>query len=123
MKSDKRSPFTPQDAELRRVLRRYDPAGVVPPDACTKLESLIAGRVANQPQLGHYADTASVFALPQILNRQLSWPVVMAGTMIFGLLLGLSVSMMIVTPARSYHAAQSYYITTAMAEPWLPFAQ
>jgi len=78
-----------QDADLRQMLLRNDPAGVVSHDDNARLEMFIADRIFYQPQPQlHARHSADLFLVPHYLAGKLSWTATLTGTMIMGLMLG-----------------------------------
>lgn len=118
--------FTRQDAGLRRegqeailraILHRLDPAGMISPADNTRLQTLIANRAFRQPQVQALSATSEdFFVIPHMLRMAFAWPMTLTGTMALGLCLGLCVSAFTDT-------APSVVYNVAMTGPWQNFMQ
>jgi hypothetical protein len=104
------------DPDVRHILCRHDPAGRQLPNEWALLEMRIVAQAMRQSQQQRI-DIPSLFPAPQILRWQIPWPVIAAGTMICGLVLGLAIAMM--TETRT----QNYTVATVLAEPWHGFEE
>jgi hypothetical protein len=109
-----------QDAELKTLLLRNDPAGVVTPEDSARLQMFIADRVFHRPQYASrgelYEGWAEFFIIPAFLRGPVSWPATLAGTMAVGLLLGFFVSSL-----ADMAAPVTYNV--AMTGPWQQLMQ
>jgi hypothetical protein len=112
----RRSDFHYEDLALGNLLRRNDPAGEVTARDCGRLEMLIAARASATPQHGGNVARPWFPAFP-VLNIQVPWPVIGAGAMMLGLLVGFSASIVNEAPVNNYSVA------SAMSEPWHSFVQ